>query len=139
MSSVLLLADSDAARREALAEALQEAGAAERIVECDSGRALVGTYAKALRSSLSITGIVLDTRLPLGGGKSSAIAVRAVERGMSAKPAPFVFHTADARDAAFERLLVFVGRAGHRQRPDGAQPADEATALVAALQEVSAG
>ena len=139
MSSVLLLADSDAARRQALAAALQQTGVAEQIVECDSGRMLVGTYAKALRSSLPIAGIVLDTRLPLGGGKSSAIAVRAVERGMSAAPATFVFHTADPRDQAFERLLVFVGKAGHRQRAEGAEPAEEAAALVATLREVTAG
>ena len=138
MSSVLLLADSDAARRQALAAALQPTGVAERIVECDSGRMLVGTYAKALRSSLPIAGIVLDTKLPLGGGKSSAIAVRAVERGMSAAPAPFVFCTAEPRDQGFERLLTFVGKAGHHQRPEGAQPEEVAAALVAALQELSA-
>jgi len=136
--SVLLLADPDAGRRKVLAAALQQAGAAERVVECDSGRMLVGTYAKALRSSLEVAGVVLDTRLPLGGGKSSAIAIRAVERGMSAGPVAFVFHTADPRNEAFERLLGFIGRAGHRQRAEGAAPAGEATALVATLQEVRA-
>ena len=134
MPGILLLADADGPRRQALAAALLATGVAQRVVECDSGRMLVGNYVRLLRASAGVVGVVLETQLPVGGGKSSAIAIRAVEKGFGAAAVQFVFHTAAASDANLERVLAYLGRASHHQRVDGADPATQAAGIAAGIE-----
>ena len=71
-----------------------------------------------------------------GGGKSCAIALRAVERGFGAPPAAVVFHTSVPRDNNLNRVIVYVGRSVYRQRTE-ASPLGQASVddVLAALRE----
>lgn len=137
MAGILLLADADGPRRQALAAALVAAGVSPRVVECDSGRMLVGNYTRLLRASKPVAGVVLDTQLPIGGGKSSAIAIRAVESGFGASPATFLFHTTAPYDDNLKRVLAYVRRSGYLERT-AAPPAEQAASIAAALASVPA-
>ena len=136
MPRVLLVADGDAAGLQALTAGLAGAGVADSVLPCDTGRKLVSEYTRALRGGSEVVGVVLDTRLPAGGGKSSAIALRAIEKAFGVRPVGFVFHTAAPRDENLERVLAYLGRSAYRQRgadPGGPQAVAE---VVAGLQEV---
>ncbi len=139
MASVLIVADGDAAVREGLVAGLAAQGVADRVDGCDSGRSLVAACARVLRKGDSLVAVVLDNKLSIGGGKSSAIAVRAVERGFGAARTGFVFHMAAERDASLDRILDWLGQAAYRHRSADDAAGDDAIAeLTAAIREVVA-
>ncbi len=139
MGAVILVADADPDTREQLVAGLGEHGVADRIEGCDTGRALVAAFTRALRVGDLVAAVVLDTKLPAGGGKSSAIALRAVERAFDVPPAGFVFHSSTPRDENLDRVLEWLGQAAYRQRPADDPSGEVALAeLLGALQEVRA-
>ena len=137
MGSVVIVAAGDAAVRKGLLEGLAAQGVAARGDGCDSGRSLVAACARGLREGHSLVAVVLDNKLAIGGGKSSAIAVRAVERAFGAARTGFVFHMAAERDASLDRILDWLGQAAYRRRSDDDAAGDDAIAeLTAAIGEV---
>lgn len=140
MPAIVLVADGEAPVREALVAALTGLGVADRVEGCDSGRSLVTAYARALRAGDAVAAVVLDVKLAAGGGKSSAIALRALEKAYEAEATGFVFHTASPRDANLDRVLQWLGRSAFRPR-QAADPTGESAiaALLGAIEEVRAG
>jgi len=131
MSSLLLVANADADARDLMIAALAEHGLAERLAGCDSGRSLVRDYTAALIAGESVVGVVLETRLPVGGGKSSAIALRAVEKAFGVPPVPFVFYTTAPRDPNLERVMTYLGKSNYYQQSDESPPGPTAAQAVA--------
>jgi len=137
MASVILVADGDASAVSAVVEALAGRGVADRVEACESGRALVAAFARALHQADEVVGVVLDTKLPIGGGRSSALAVRAVEKAFETPPAPIVFYLEGKADSNLDKIIAYLGCGAHCQR-DAAGPgaADGIDALVERLEEL---
>ncbi len=137
MGAVILIAEGDAAIREQVVQGLTQLGIADRVEGCDTGRSLVAAFTRVLRVGDTVAAVVLETKLPAGGGKSSAIALRAVERAFDVSPAGFVFHTSTPRDDNLDRVMEWLGQTAYRQRPAD-DPAGEASVaeLMGAIQEV---
>jgi DNA-binding response OmpR family regulator len=140
MAAVILVAEGDATIRGQIVDGLTAQGVADRVEGCDTGRSLVGAFTRVLRVGDSVAAVVLDTKLPAGGGKSSAIALRAVERAFDVPPAGLVFHTTTPRDENMDRVIEWLGQTAYRQRPAD-DPAGEASVaeLMGAIQEVRSG
>ena len=94
-------------------------------------------FARALRENETVAAVVMETQLAAGGGKSSAIAIRAVERAFSADPAGIVFHTVAPSDENLERVMKWLKRSVHCPR-SADDPAGEGSmaSLVEAIRRV---
>ncbi len=103
--SLILVANGQQERRDAVATALVVAGLAQQVLPCDSGRRLVTEFTRALQRGAQVVAVVLEVQLPIVGGKTASIALRCVEQAFATQRAPLLFLAEDGPDANLVRVL----------------------------------
>jgi len=101
----VLIAEDTRLIRELLKDGLVSEGLAGRVYTAENGSELIELYADQLYHDRSVELVVIDLEMPILGGGNAAIALRAMERGVTAKPATIVFFTAHPLGDALRGLM----------------------------------
>jgi CheY-like chemotaxis protein len=102
----IMVTDDDNFFRCLLSDLLIERGLTGEVITCDSGSQFLTKVTERFRDELPIRLAILDIIMQPLDGVSTALALRAVERGLKAvHPIPFVFLSAARLDDTLTKLL----------------------------------
>lgn len=101
----VLVADDAAFFTRGLAEHLRSSGTAQEVVAASDGAEAVERVTRALHERDPYQLVILDFLMPRLNGLHAAIAVRAVERGLGARPSDLLFLSSRQLDGALQPLL----------------------------------
>jgi CheY-like chemotaxis protein len=118
-----MVTDDDNLFRVSLSDLLVERGLTTEVITCDSGMQFLTQTAERLRDQLPIRLAILDIIMQPLDGVSTALALRAVERGLkTAHPIPFLFLSAARLDDTLTRLLGLCRPAVYLNKGQDATP-----------------
>ncbi len=102
----IMVTDDDKFFRILLSDLLTERGLSTEVITCESGTEFLTRTAERLRDQSPIRLAILDIIMQPIDGVSTALALRAVERGLKmAHPIPFLFLSAARLDETLTKLL----------------------------------
>jgi len=134
----IILAEDSRMMAELTADQLRQRPEFPASVVCDDGFRALSVFTKLQRSGQPPSLVILDMHMPRIGGATTALAMRAVERGLRAPTAPILFYTVDVADEQLKGLLGRVGRAVHLQKAGDARVEEQARRLVVAVERLLA-
>jgi CheY-like chemotaxis protein len=101
-----MIADDDRLFRSILSDVLEERGLATNVIACDSGTKFLTVASERLRQELPVKLAILDIIMPPLDGVSTALALRALEKGLQVpQPIPILFLSAARFDDALANLI----------------------------------
>lgn len=133
-----ILLGEDLGLAEHLSVGLSKVADAPDVVGFTDGAELVAAFVRLVNAGQPPQLVILDTALARISGHGTALAVRAIERGLGAQPAAILLYTADSPDDALRHLLASLGRAVHLQRPADLSPKDQGKRLAVAVERLMA-
>lgn len=102
----IMIADDDRFFRSLLAALLDERGLTTNVIPCESGTEFLTLAAERFRQELPIKLAILDIIMSPLDGVSTALALRALEKGLKvAQPIPILFLSAVRSDDTLRRLI----------------------------------
>ena len=130
------------AENSGLAEPFKQQMSAEgsglTVVSFLDGAQCVAAYARLAYDSTPPVLVILDSQLPYISGAGTALAVRAIERGLGHPSAAILLYTPEPADEVLRGLLGQIGRAVHLQRPKSQTPAEQGRRLYLAVKRLVA-
>ncbi len=127
------VAEDSALLREVIKDVLAETGISAQVQTCGDGEQLLQTMADGIRRQQPPGLVILDVGMPVLNGYYTAIALRAIERGLLVAPTPIVYFTAHACDETFKKVLDYTQPARYLNKGADAAPARVAERLVQVL------
>jgi len=102
----IVIADDDRFFRTLLTDLLKERGLAQQVIPCESGTEFLTVAAERISQALPIKLAILDIIMEHLDGVSTALALRAFERGLkAAQPTPILFLSAVPSDSALKSII----------------------------------
>lgn len=101
----VLIAEDTALIRALLKDGLVAEGLAERVFSAEDGQEFIELYADQLFRDCSVELVVLDLEMPVLNGASTALALRAMEKGCATRPATIIFFTSLALNDNLRSLM----------------------------------
>ncbi len=127
----VLVAEDSRLLQEISRDAILEHKIAKDVVVCSHGGEMVESYAKALRERKPFNLMVVDINMPVLGGLSASVAIRAMERGLHiSPPVPILFFTVSQLTEEMRRFFLLVKPAVYLYKGEVAEPERLATRLV---------
>lgn len=102
----ILYAEDSAFMRELVKDIVTKHLLANDFFSYSNGEDLITSYLKLLLERKKVSCIILDIRMPFLSGLSTAIAIRAIERGLDALKTPFLFFSAKAADLELKKFIT---------------------------------
>jgi CheY-like chemotaxis protein len=109
--STILFADDSDLMRSAIQEALLGRKLAEAILGARDGEEFLEVFTWQLREGNPVQLALLDVEMPKLDGFSTAVALRAVERGFDVEPTPLLFYSSRPCDARARAVVTACGPA----------------------------
>jgi len=106
---------------------------APELVALDDGAKCLGAFVKLLHAGKGPLLLILDDPLPRIGGRGTALAVRAIERAVDAKPTAILFYSDGPSNDELKAVLSNVTRAVHLQRKPSLSEEDQAKRFANAI------
>jgi len=106
---------------------------APELVALDDGAKCVGAFTKLAKAGHPPVLVVLDEDLPRVSGRSTALAVRALERAFDLKPTALLLYTEEPADDELKAFLAGLTRAVHLRRRAELPPEEQAKRLGKAV------
>ena len=104
--SCIMITDDARTFRTLLAEVLKERGLAEKIITCESGTEFLTLAAERISQKLPIRLAILDILMDNLDGVSTALALRAFEKGLKVtRPTPILFLSGVPSDASLKNII----------------------------------
>ncbi len=104
--SCITITDDDRFFRTLLTDLMKERGLAQRVIACETGTEFLTVATERINQNLPIKLAILDIVMPNMDGVSTALALRAFERGLkTAAPIPILFLSAVPSDAALKKVI----------------------------------
>lgn len=129
----VVVAEDSALLREVIKDALAEAGVSSEVQTCGNGEEFLQAMADGIWREQLPGLAILDVGMPVLNGYYTAIALRAIERGLRVPPTPIVFFTAHACDETFRKVLDYTQPARYLNKGADAAPTRVAERLVQVL------
>jgi len=89
-----------------LNDTLVEQGLTERVIPCKNGYEFLGRYIRERQAETLIGLVVMDVKMPVLNGISSAVAMRAHEQAQEIDGVPILFFTSKRCDETFRKVLL---------------------------------
>jgi len=103
----IVIADDDKLFRSVLAELLLERGFSMNVIPCESGQEFLTVASERFHQELSIKLAILDIMMYPLDGTATALALRALEKGLNVRPpTPVLFLSAVRSDDTLRRLIA---------------------------------
>jgi CheY-like chemotaxis protein len=119
----IMVTDDDKFFRVLLSDLLTERGLTTEVITCDGGPEFLTRAVERFRDRMPIRLAILDIIMQPLDGVSSALALRAVERGLqAAHPIPFLFLSAARLDDTLTKLLALCRPAVYLNKGQDATP-----------------
>jgi CheY-like chemotaxis protein len=132
----VIIAEDTELLRTMLADLFVSEGVARKALPCPHGEAFLEEAARALHSGDGLDLAVLDANMPLIDGYRTALALRAIERGMGAPPTPILFFSAVPCDETFRKVLEHCQPARYVNKVSAPSPAELVKRVRTILQHV---
>jgi CheY-like chemotaxis protein len=129
----VLVAEDTALLREIVKDSLVQGGISRHVRGCANGEEFLQVAAESVAAGVAIDLAVLDVDMPILNGYFAAIALRAMERGLRARPTPIVFFTAYPCDETFKKVLDHCQPARYLNKGADSSPPRIAARLVQVL------
>jgi CheY-like chemotaxis protein len=129
----VMVAEDSALLREVIKDALAEAGISHEVQTCGNGEEFLEAMADGIWRERLPNLAILDVGMPVLNGYYTAIALRAIERGLQVSPTPIVYFTAHACDDTFKKVLEYTQPARYLNKGADAAPMRIAERLVLVL------
>jgi CheY-like chemotaxis protein/ribosomal protein S27AE len=115
----VIIAEDTALLRQMLKDALIEEGFAQTVRSCAGGEELLQAVAEQNSSGQPVDFAILDVEMPVLNGYQTAVALRAMERGLHATPVPILFLTSHPYDDVFKKVLEYCQPARYLSKGNG--------------------
>ena len=129
----VLVAEDTVLVREIVKDALVQHGISQHVRGCANGEEFLQVIAESVAAGVAVDLAILDVDMPILNGYFAAIALRAMERGLRARPTPIVFFTAYPCDDTFKKVLEHCQPARYLNKGADASPPRIAGRLVQVL------
>lgn len=140
---MMLVAEDSMVFREVLKDKIMEMGLARKVEVTDNGEQFVCALTRILAGSGTVSLAILDIRMPIMSGINAALAMRAVEKGLSRKrPVPILFFSSMRCDDTLRNVLKHCAPARYINKGASASPdglADRLVEVIRRLLEESSG
>lgn len=100
-----IIADDSPMIRERLKEMLLSECLATEVLSSNDGFDFISVFMSKVKENQVVSLIVLDVEMPLLSGVNAAMAIRALEKGVSLRPTPIIFFTSKKCDEHFKKIL----------------------------------
>ena len=107
-----------------------------KVDQVKDGRKLIASFTRMCRSNTPPVAVVLDLTLPIVGGKSSSMALRAIEDALGCGRVPIIFLSSEPKSGLLDRLINFLGDSYYLQYDRSWNEAQIAAAVLDNLQKV---
>lgn len=98
-------------------------GLTRRVMSCKNGYEFLGRFFREHKAGISAGLVVMDVMMPVLNGISSAVALRAYEKGRELDPVPILFFTSKRCDETFRKVLVHCAPAMYINKGTSTSPA----------------
>jgi len=97
-------------------------GLTEKVISCKNGYEFLGRYVRARTSNVEVGLVVMDVKMPILNGISSAVAMRAHEAGQRLPEVPILFFTSKRCDETFRKVLIHTAPAMYINKGTSTSP-----------------
>jgi len=119
----VVVADDTELIREMVRDALVQNGVSHDVHTCANGEECLQVLGEQLARRQKVDLIVLDVEMPVLNGYSTAISLRAFERGLRQNPTPILFFSSRVCDETFRKVLEHCQPARYLNKgADGSPP-----------------
>lgn len=129
----VIIAEDSALLREMAKDSLVRAGLGRQVRSCADAMEMLQLVAESVAAGVAVDLIIIDIDMPVLSGHQAAIALRAFEKGMKAKPTPILFFTAFPCDERLKKVLDLCQPARYLNKGTDAAPDRIAARLVQVL------
>ncbi|MFO8055926.1 MAG: response regulator [bacterium] len=105
-----------------LNDTLIEQGLTERVIPCKNGYEFLGRYIRERDIKTMIGLVVMDVKMPVLNGISSAVAMRAHEQAQDMDNVPILFFTSKRCDETFRKVLLHCAPAMYINKGSSVSP-----------------
>jgi len=95
-----------------------------RVIPCKNGYEFLGRYVRERMTPSKVGLVVMDVKMPVLNGISSAVAMRAHEKAGDLDPVPLLFFTSKRCDETFQKVLLHCAPAMYINKGASSSPAD---------------
>jgi len=107
-----------------LNDMMVEEGLTRRVIPCKNGYEFLGRFVRESMTNSSVGLVVMDVKMPVLNGISSAVAMRAHEKALGLEPVPLLFFTSKRGDETLRKVLVHTAPAMYINKGASSSPTD---------------
>ncbi|HEY3449298.1 MAG TPA: response regulator [Myxococcales bacterium] len=131
--SRVIVAQDSTALREMARDALVRAGLCQHVRTCADAMEMLQLIAESIAAGVAVDLAIIDLDMPVLSGHQAALALRAFEKGLQAKPTPILFFTAFPCDDRLKKVLERCQPARYLNKGTDSAPDHIAARLVQVL------
>jgi CheY-like chemotaxis protein len=105
-----------------LNDMLVEQGLTNRVIPCKNGYEFLARYIRERSGGTPIGLVVMDVKMPVLNGISSAVAMRAHEKAQELPEVPILFFTSKRCDETFRKIMVHTAPAMYFNKGSSSSP-----------------
>lgn len=121
-AELVIAADDSPMIVELLKDILMKESLANKVIGCHDGVDFLSTFTGLLKEENPVSLVVLDVAMPLLNGINTAIAMRAVEKGLKIRSVPILFFTVLKCDENFQKVLAYCKPAEYINKGGSSSP-----------------
>ena len=107
-----------------LNDMLVEQGLTNRVIPCKNGYEFLARYIRERSGGTPIGLVVMDVKMPVLNGISSAVAMRAHEKAQELPEVPILYFTSKRCDETFRKLMVHTAPAMYINKGSSSSPTE---------------